>query len=151
MLFNLIWRKYKMQILIVDDDKNVLNYLTDIFNISFSESEVEINYANNFISAEQQIVAKKFDVITLDGFLADQKIIPLEHAFGKSLIPIIKEHSPNAIIISISGDDHMNSLAMEMGANIAYGKREIFSFIRKGELYIRAFLFNEDFSLRENK
>jgi len=80
-----------LNILVVDDEKNIQSLIKDIL----SDEGHSVSVTGSLTSAKDLIKKEVFDLIFLDVWLPDGD--------GISLISIIKEHQPNSFIVMISG------------------------------------------------
>jgi len=80
-----------LNILVVDDEKNIQSLIKDIL----SDEGYSVSVAGSLTSAKDLIKKEVFDLIFLDVWLPDGD--------GISLISFIKEHQPNSFIVMISG------------------------------------------------
>ncbi len=80
-----------LSILVVDDEKNITQLMSDI--LEDEGFDVEVAYSMN--EAKNRIKSKDFDIIFLDVWLPDGE--------GLDLIPFIREQNPLTKIIMISG------------------------------------------------
>jgi DNA-binding NtrC family response regulator len=80
-----------LNILVVDDEKNIQSLIKDIL----SDEGHSVSVAGSLTSAKDLIKKEVFDLIFLDVWLPDGD--------GISLISFIKEHQPNSFIVMISG------------------------------------------------
>ncbi|WP_299228391.1 sigma-54 dependent transcriptional regulator [Sulfurihydrogenibium sp.] len=80
-----------LNILVVDDEKNIQSLIKDIL----SDEGHSLSVAGSLTSAKDLIKKEVFDLIFLDVWLPDGD--------GISLISFIKEHQPNSFIVMISG------------------------------------------------
>lgn len=80
-----------LNILVVDDEKNIQSLIKDIL----SDEGHSVSVAGSLTSAKDLIKKEVFDLIFLDVWLPDGD--------GISLISFIKEHHPSSFIVMISG------------------------------------------------
>lgn len=80
-----------LNILVVDDEKNIQSLIKDIL----SDEGHSVSVAGSLTSAKDLVKKEVFDLIFLDVWLPDGD--------GISLISFIKEHQPNSFIVMISG------------------------------------------------
>jgi two-component system, NtrC family, response regulator HydG len=100
-------------ILVVDDDQNLCRNLMDVLN----QKGFKVSFANDSISAIEQVKSKPFDILLLD-----MKLPPLN---GLETYLKIKNISPGIVVIIITGClPEMEEMAVTLKRNGAYALLE---------------------------
>ena len=81
-----------------------------LLNLFIDESELELDYVKDLVSAEEYLEKQQPSVIILDNKLPD--------GFGVDFISYIKKKYPSMKIIMISGFSSVRDVALENGADI---------------------------------
>jgi DNA-binding response OmpR family regulator len=99
-----------MRVLVVDDDPNVVNFLS----LSLKESGYEVDEANDGTEAIELLQNNSYVVAIIDAIMPKVK--------GAEICKFIKSHYPNIYIIGMSGyPDSLKKLKNE-GADICFTK-----------------------------
>ena len=110
--------KTAKKVLVVEDEGEIGLLL----NIILNEKNLELDYVNNLLSADEYLQKEEPSVIILDNKLPD--------GFGVDFISYIKKKYADIKIIMISGFASVRDVALENGADVFFEK----PFSRK-ELY----------------
>lgn len=110
--------KSAKKVLVVEDEGEIALLL----NIILNEKNLELDYVNNLLSADEYLQKEEPSVIILDNKLPD--------GFGVDFISYIKKKYPSIKIIMISGFASARDVALANGADVFFEK----PFSRK-ELY----------------
>lgn len=104
--------KHKLgkKILVVEDEGEMSLVLDMILN----ERNLQLDYVNNLLSADEYLQKQQPSVIILDNKLPD--------GFGVDFISYIKKKYPSIKIIMISGFASVRDVALENGADIFFEK-----------------------------
>lgn len=96
------------KVLVIDDDKIVCTYCSEILNFSFG---FNVDCAYNFKDFKDFFKSNTYDLIILDLYLED--------ALGIEILKEIKEKSPDIIVIIISGIGNQNDSieSLKLGAD----------------------------------
>ena len=92
---------------LVVEDEGEMGLLLNLF---IDESELELDYVKDLLSAEEYLERQQPSVIILDNKLPD--------GFGVDFISYIKKKYPSMKIIMISGFSSVRDVALENGADI---------------------------------
>ena len=84
-------KKHTLSILLVDDDKDMCESLTDVISL---DSDYDVSYATDPLKAIEMIQKKDFSL-----FIVDYK---MPHMNGLDLIKRIKELKPEAVIFILT-------------------------------------------------
>lgn len=104
-------------ILVVEDHPLFRHSLLMVLKAVFVQAIITTITPDNWLSIQEDIVQKQYDLILLDGSLAFFEYHPKFEKFGMNLVPFIKEQSPHSCIIAISDKDSSNKIAMDRGAD----------------------------------
>ena len=110
--------KAAKKVLVVEDEGEIALLL----NIILNEKNLELDYVNNLLSADEYLQKEEPSVIILDNKLPD--------GFGVDFISYIKKKYANIKIIMISGFASARDVALENGADVFFEKP-----FSKNELY----------------
>lgn len=102
--------KQEKKVLIVEDEGEIALVL----NMIFSEKNVQLDYVNNLLLADEYLQLQEPSLILLDNKLPD--------GFGVDFISYIKKKYPAVKIIMISGLDSAKDVALENGADFFFEK-----------------------------
>lgn len=94
------------KILIVDDEGQI----GLILNMILAERDLDLDYANSLLAAEEYLEKNNPAIIILDNKLPD--------GFGVDFISYIKKKYPSVRIIMISGFGTVSDVALENGADV---------------------------------
>lgn len=111
-----------MKILIIDDSRmnqrELHEFLEErIFN-TLTEKPI-FSFAHNYTSTRKKLKEDVFDIVMLDGQLADDDE---EQEFSYNLIPEIKQHNEKVIIVMCSSNPDWNEDGLKYGATTALDK-----------------------------
>lgn len=131
-----------IEVLIIDDDPYILPLLQDAL---FDQQEINITATSDSMAAIEKIRAKNFDIVITD--------LNMPIADGLTVISIIRENSPDTLIVIITGFPSLDSAieAIRMGVfdylPKPFSVHEFRFVVKKAADQIR--LKKENFRLRE--
>ena len=103
-------QKLVKKILVVEDEGEIGLVLDMILN----KGDIEMDYVNNILSADEYLQKEQPSVIILDNKLPD--------GFGVDFISYIKKKYPSIKIVMISGFTNARDVALENGADLFFEK-----------------------------
>ncbi len=98
------------KVLVVEDEGEIALVL----NMVFSDKKIQLDYANNLLSADEYLQKQQPSLIILDNKLPD--------GFGVDFISYLKKKYPVIKIIMISGLGSARDVALENGADMFFEK-----------------------------
>lgn len=116
-------------ILVVEDHPLFRHSLLIVLKAVFIKAIITTVTPETWLSIQEDIVQKQYDLILLDGSLALFEYHPMFENFGMNLIPLIKEQSPHSCVIAISDKDSSNKIAMDRGADGFIPKKDLGEFL----------------------
>ncbi len=102
--------KVEKKVLVVEDEGEIALVL----NLIFSDKNVQLDYVNNLLLADEYLQQQEPSLILLDNKLPD--------GFGVDFIIYIKKKYPAVKIIMISGLVSARDVALENGADLFFEK-----------------------------
>lgn len=95
-------------VLIVDEDKIVVNYLYALFKLSGYEVNMAFS-AKECLELLEQLASKKIDAVLLDGKIAEDR--------GAMVVSKIKQATGDTKILVVAIDDSPKNIILEYGAD----------------------------------
>jgi two-component system, OmpR family, response regulator len=102
--------KVTKKILVVEDE----GHMRLVFDMILNERELQLDYVNNLLDADEYLQQHKPSVIILDNKLPD--------GFGVDFIKYIRKKHRKIKIIMVSGFASVRDVALENGANAFFEK-----------------------------
>ena len=103
-------RKVAKKVLVVEDEGE----MGLLLNLILSERDLELDYVNNLLSADEYLEKQQPSVIILDNKLPD--------GFGVDFISYLRKKYPDIKIIMISGFASARDVALANGADMFFEK-----------------------------
>jgi len=102
--------KVAKKILVVEDE----GHMRLVFDMILNERELQLDYVNNLLDADEYLKQQKPTVIILDNKLPD--------GFGVDFIKYLRKKHRKTKIIMVSGFASVRDVALENGANAFFEK-----------------------------
>ena len=102
--------KVAKKILVVEDE----GHMRLVFDMILNERELQLDYVNSLLDADEYLKQQKPTVIILDNKLPD--------GFGVDFIKYVRKKHRKAKIIMVSGFASVRDVALENGANVFFEK-----------------------------
>lgn len=116
-------------ILVVEDHPLFRHSLLIVLKAVFVQAIITTVTPDNWLSIQDDITKKQYDLILLDGSLAFFQYHPTFENFGMNLVPFIKEQSSHSCVIAISDNEGSNKIGMDKGADGFIPKNQLHEFL----------------------